>query len=95
MATVNAILLLTAWGVICALIAVLYRIARFYEITSGRRSLYRWFLVPLILLAAAAVINVLVAGGPNLIGDVLLLVGAGSLIGLGYNLLRMMTGSRS
>jgi drug/metabolite transporter (DMT)-like permease len=95
MATVNAVLLLAAWGVICALIAVLYRIARFYQITSGRRSLYRWFLVPLILLAAAAVINVLVAGGPNLAGDVLLLAGAGSLIGLGYNLLRLMTGSRS
>jgi hypothetical protein len=95
MATVNAVLLLIAWGVICVLIAVLYRVARFYQITSGRRSLYRWFLVPLILLAAAAVLNVLVGGEPNLWGDALLLLGGASLIGLGYNLLRLMTGSRS
>lgn len=95
MATVNAILLLVAWGVICALIVVLYRIARFYQITSGRRSRYRWFSVPLILLAAAMVIDVLLMGGPNLVSDALLLLGGVSLIGLGYNLLRLMTGSRS
>jgi hypothetical protein len=94
MATVNAVLLLAAWAVISALIVVLYRIARFYQITSGRRSRYQWFGMPLILLAAAAVINA-VAGGPNLAGDALLLVGSSCLIGLGYNLLRLMTGSRS
>jgi len=94
MATVNAILLLTAWAVIGALIVVLYRIARFYQITSGRCSRYQWFGVPLILLAAAAVINGM-AGGPNLASDALLLLGSSSLIGLGYNLLRLMTGSRS
>jgi hypothetical protein len=91
----NAVLLLAAWGVICALIAVLYRIARFYQITSGRRSRYQWFGVPLVLLAAAIVIEVLAAGEPNLASDVLLLLGGASLIGLGYNLLRLMTGSRS
>jgi hypothetical protein len=95
LSTVNAVLLLTAWGVICVLIAVLYRIARFYQITSGRRSRYQWFAVPLALLAAAAVIDVLVVGGPNLAGDALLLLGGASLIGLGYYLLRLMTGSRS
>ena len=95
MATLNAVLLLVAWGVICALVAVLYRIARFYQVTSGRRSRYQWFGVPLILLAAAAVIDVLIVGGPNLAGDALLLLGGASLIGLGYNLLRLMTGSRS
>jgi len=90
---VNAVLQLLAWGVICVLIVVLYRIARFYQLTSGRRSLYRWFFMPLVLLAAAAVLDVV--GGPNLIGDALQLVGGASLIGLGYNLLRLMTGSRS
>ena len=94
MTTLNTVLLLIAWGVICVLVAVLYRIARFYQITSGRRSLYRWFLVPLVLLAAAALINVLAAGGPTLMSDALLLLGGGCLIGLGYNLLRLMTGSR-
>ena len=94
-ATVNALLQLIAWGVICALVVVLQRIARFYEITSGRRSLYQWFGVPLVLLAAAAVIDVLLVGELNVLGDALLLMGGASLIGLGYNLLRLMTRSRS
>ncbi len=95
MTLLNSALQLIAWGVICGLIAVLYRIARFYQITSGRRSFYRWFLMPLVMLAAAAVMDVVVVGGPNLIGDLLLLLGGASLIGLGYRLLRLMTGSRS
>lgn len=94
MATVNTFLLLIAWGVICVLVAVLYRIARFYQITSGRSSLYPWFLAPLVLLAAAAFLDLLVAGQPNVVGDVLLLSGGLSLIGLGYHLLNLMTGSR-
>jgi hypothetical protein len=95
MASVNAVLLLIVWGVICALVLVLYRIARFYQITSGRRSRYRWFAVPLALLAAAAVSEVLFGGESNVLGDALLLAGSASLIGLGYNLLRLMTRSRS
>ena len=95
MTTLNAVLLLIAWGVICALVLVLYRIARFYQITSGRRSLYRWLLLPIGLMAAAVMINVFLMGGPNLTSDALLLLGGVSLIGLGYNLLRLMTGNRS
>lgn len=94
MVTLNAVLLLAAWTVIGVLIVVLYRIARFYQITSGRRSHYQLFGVPLILLVAAAAINVL-TGESTLISDLLLLLGSLSLIGLGYNLWRMMTGSRS
>jgi hypothetical protein len=94
MATLNAVLLLAAWAMIGVLIVVLYRIARFYQITSGRRSRYQWFSMPLILLVAAAAINLLTSV-PNLAGDLLLLLGSLSLIGLGYNLLRLMTGSRS
>jgi hypothetical protein len=92
---VNAVLLLIAWVVVCALVAILYRIARFYQMTSGRRSLYQWFMAPLALLAAAALLNVLVGGAPSVWSDALLLLGGVSLIGLGYNLLRLMTGSRS
>jgi hypothetical protein len=94
MATLNAVLLLVAWGVVGVLLVVLYRIARFYQITSGRRSRYRWFAMPLVLLAASAVIGVFV-DGPSVIGDALLLGGGISLFILGYNLLRLMTGSRS
>jgi hypothetical protein len=95
MATLNAALLLIAWGVLCALLVVLYRIARFYQLTSGRVSRYRWFVVPLLLLAAAAVIQAVAGSAPDLLIDVLLLLGSASLIGLGFNLLRLMTGSRS
>ena len=95
MTTVNTLLQLIAWGVICLLVVVLQRIARFYEITSGRRSRYRWFGLPLLLLAAVAVTEALFAGERSVLGDALLLVGGASLIGLGYNLLRLMTGSRS
>jgi hypothetical protein len=94
MATLNAVLLLAAWAVIGVLIVVLNRIARFYQITSGRRTHYKLFGVPLILLVAAAAINVL-AGEPDLISDLFLLSGSLCLIGLGYNLWRLMTGSRS
>ena len=93
--TLNGVLLLIAWGVICALIVVLYRIARFYELTSGRASRYQWFAVPLLFLAAVAIFQVADANMPHWITDVLLLLGSASLIGLGYSLLRLMTGSRS
>jgi hypothetical protein len=95
MVIVNDVLLLIAWGVVCVLLVVLYRIARFYQVTSGRLSRYRWFSVPLVLLAGAVVTDVFIVGGPSWVGDVLLLLGGASLIGLGYNLLRLMTGSRS
>jgi len=94
MTTLNAVLLLMAWGMVCILLVVLYRIARFYQITSERRSRYQWFAMPLVLLAAAAVSNVF-ADGPTFIGDALLLGGGVSLLILGYNLLHLMTGSRS
>jgi hypothetical protein len=95
MATLNDILLLIAWGGIGALIVVLQRIARFYQLTSGRASHYRWFVVPLLLLIAAAVVRVADGNLLDLIVDALLLLGSASLIGLGYSLLRLMTGSRS
>ena len=95
MATLNDLLLLIAWGGIGALIVVLYRIARFYQLTSGRVSYYRWFVVPLLLLIAAAVMRVADGNLLDLIVDSLLLLGSASLIGLGYSLLRLMTGSRS
>jgi hypothetical protein len=95
MMQLNAVLTLGAWGIVCVLIGVLYRIARFYQITSGRRSYYQLFWLPLILLAAAAVLNMAWSGAPSSLVDALMLLGGASLIGLGYYLLRLMTGSRS
>jgi threonine/homoserine/homoserine lactone efflux protein len=52
MAIVNGVLSLIAWGVVCLLVVVLYRIARFYR--SPGRAHFIGGLVPLVLLAAAA-----------------------------------------
>jgi hypothetical protein len=95
MPMLSAVLMLGTWAVVCILIGVLYRIARFYQITSGRRSYYRWFLFPLILLAIGATLNFVLSDTPDLLVDALQLLGGASLIGLGYYLLRLMTGSRS
>ena len=92
----RSLLTLYIWGIVGALIAILYRIARFYQITSGRRSYYQLFAAPLILLCGGglryATVDLFV-GDP--LGDVLMLTGGLSLLGLSYGLLRLMTGSRS
>jgi len=95
MAALDTILILVFWGFVGVLIVVVYRIARFYQITSGCRTYYRLFFVPLVLLLAAALLNV--AADPRLYlwRDILLLAGGVSLIGLGYYLLHLMIGSRS
>jgi hypothetical protein len=81
---------------VAALIILLNRIARFYQITSGRRSYYQLFAVPLVLLLAGglryATLDIFVGDSW---GDSLMLLGGLSLIGLGFFLLRLMTGSRS
>ena len=95
MTTVNAFLTLLAWGIVCGLIIVLYRIAQFYEISSGRRSNYSLFFVPLILFALGAVLYAVLGRTANVWGDACMLLGGLSLIGLGFHLLQLMTGSRS
>jgi tellurite resistance protein TehA-like permease len=94
MVILNAVLTLIAWSLIGVLIVVIYRIARFYQITSGRQTYYRWFLAPLGLLLVAALLNVSADPWLAVWRDVLLLVGGISLIGLGYYLLQLMIGSR-
>ena len=82
------------WAGLTILMFFLYRIARFYQITSGRRTRYRLFLVPLVLLLLAALLNLSVDPALEVGRDVLLLAGGISLIGLSYYLLQLMTGSR-
>lgn len=89
-------LTLYIWGVVGVLIVLLNRIARFYQITSGRKSYYQWFWLPLSCIALGALryaTQGLLAG--DLLGDGLMLIGGLLLIGLGYYLLKLMTGSRS
>ena len=84
------------WAILGILIVVLYRIARFYQVPSGRRSYYRLFLVPLVLMLAGglryATLGIIVG---DVWADLLMIVGGASLIVLGYYLLRLMTGGRS
>ena len=91
----DAFLTLLAWGIVCGLIAVLFRIARFYHISSGRRSYYPLFSVPLVFFALGAVLYAALGRTANIWGDACMLLGGVSLIVLSYYLLRLMTGSRS
>ncbi len=93
MDVINTVLASATWVVICALIVVLYRIGRFYQISSGRRSYYQYFNVPLVLFAVGAITSLFLRE-MQLLSDLLLLTGGASLIGLCFYLLRLMTGNR-
>ena len=84
------------WIGLAVLVIFMYRIARFYQTTSGRRSYYQLFLIPIVLLLAGglryATLSIFVGDG---LGDSLMVIGGLSLIGLGYYMLRLMTGGRS
>lgn len=93
MNVIYAVLTVATWVIICALIVVLYRIGRFYQISSGRRSYYQYFSVPLVLFALGALASLFLRE-LQLWGDLLLLAGGAALVGLCIYLLRLMTGSR-
>jgi hypothetical protein len=78
-----------------ALLIVLYRIARFYQITAKERSYYQAFLVPLALFVLSGLRYAQLAdfvGDP--LGDGLLMLAGGSLFVVGYYLLNLMMGGR-
>jgi hypothetical protein len=84
------------WLAVSALILVLHRISRFYQITSGRRSYYELFWVPLLLIAAGGLRYASVGDiAGDLAGDMLMLIGGLSLMGLCAYLLKLMTGNRT
>jgi hypothetical protein len=88
------------WGAVGALIVILNRVARFYQITSGRRSYYQLFWLPLALMGLGALCYAGLVGDVlddrlTLAGDLLMLAGGLLLFGLGYYLFRLMTGSRT
>jgi hypothetical protein len=90
------VLMLYSWGGIGVLIVILYRIGRFYQVTSGRRAHYQWFVVPLALLFLGALryaLQAVFVG--DALGDSLMLIGGLALITLCSFLLKLMTGSRS
>lgn len=84
---------LYVWCAVGALIVILSRVARFYQAASGRRSYYQLFWLPLALMGLGALCDAGLIG--DALGDLLMLAGGLLLFGLGYYLLRLMTGSRT
>ncbi len=84
------------WAGAIFLLLLLHHIARFYQMTTGVRSYYRLFLVPMGLLILGTlrylIANVLVAGDEA--GDLVFFVGGLILLLQGYFLLKLMTGGR-
>jgi len=93
MISVDQILTIIAWGGVGLLVLVLYRIARFYQVTSGNKSYYQLFLVPLVLLLLGALRYAAVGDlAGDVWGDVLLILGGASLIAVVIMLWRLMSG---
>jgi hypothetical protein len=89
------VLTVAAWIGVGVLLLLLYRIAHFYQVTSGQSSHYRLFFIPLALLLLGGLRYAFVGDlAGDLLGDSLYLVGGIILIVLGILLVRMMTGGR-
>jgi len=90
-----AILTLFAWSGAAALVLLLYRIAHFYQVTSGQKTRYQLYLVPLGLLLLGGLRYAMVGDWTgDLLGDALHFVGGALLLAMGTLLLQMMTGGR-
>jgi hypothetical protein len=96
MTVLTKLLTLYIWSGIVALILLLNRIGRFYQLTTGVRTRYRLFFVPIALFLAGMVRYLVSDAGfaGDVLGDLLFFLGGVSLILLGYYLLRLMTGGR-
>jgi hypothetical protein len=92
---ISRFLTLIAWGGVGVLIFLLYRIAHFYQVTSGQPTRYRLFVIPLALLLLGG-LRYAVVGDWNgdVIGNTLQLAGGAALIAMGVFVLRKMTGGR-
>ena len=92
---ISRFLTLIAWGGAGVLIFLLYRIAHFYQVTSGQTTRYRLFVVPLALLLLGGLRYATVGDwNGDVIGNTLQLAGGAALIAMGVFLVRRMTGGR-
>jgi len=96
MRIVKCALAVYSWGIVGILIFFLWRIAYFYEKTSGQRVAYYLLLLPILLLTTGVgwylIHNVDFIERP--IGDLLLFSGGASLFMFGNYLQALMTGKR-
>ena len=95
MKIIEPILTIAAWIGVGVVVFLLYRIAHFYQATSGQSTHYRLYLIPLVLLLLGGARYALVGDlAGDVIGDGLQLIGGVCLILLSASLVRMMTGGR-
>ena len=103
MAVLVSILTLVPWVLVAGLVCFMIQIARFYQKkyaelykgSSGQRTYYVLFLVPLVLFPLAAVRYAFLSDfAGDWIGDVAFLVGGVILAALAYRLQQLMTGGR-
>ena len=92
---ISRFLTLIAWGGAGVLIFLLYRIAHFYQVTSGQSTRYRLFVIPLALLLLGGLRYATVGDwNGDVIGNTLQLAGGAALIAMSLFLVRRMTGGR-
>jgi hypothetical protein len=96
MEIVKAILVIYALAAVGVLVVFLWRIAYFYEKTSGQRVGYYFLVVPALLMAAGfiwyLVWDVEFVGEP--VGDLLLCAGGTLIFVFGFHLQELMTGEK-
>lgn len=96
MTLLTKLLTLFVWVGVAALLWLINRIARFYQVTTGVHSYYRAFLVPMFFFLAGMGRYLVIYNGfaGDVLGDTLFFLGAVSLSLMSYLLLKLMTGGR-
>jgi hypothetical protein len=89
------VLALYTWGGVSVLLVFLFAIARFFERKSSRKSFYPLFLLPILLFMGSAIRYIVVGDVVgDLWGDLGRILGGVLVCGLGFYLLKLMTGGR-
>jgi hypothetical protein len=97
MTILTKLLTLYIWIGIVVLILLLNRIARFYQLTTGVKTHYRLFFIPVSFILLGTVRYLFSEAGfaGDVVGDIFFFLAGVSLALLGYYLLQLMTGGRS
>jgi hypothetical protein len=89
------VLTIYTWGGVSVLLFFLFAIARFFERKSSRESFYSLFLFPIVFFLGSAVRYIIVSDFVgDLLGDLGRILGGLLVCGLGFYLLKLMTGNR-
>ena len=96
MTIATKLLTLLIWTGVAVLLYLLNRIARFFQITTGVRSLHEMFFVPTVLLLLGMARYLMIDAGfaGDILGDLLFFFGGVCLSLIGYFLFRLMMGGR-